>query len=549
MMPAMSLSQFMGERNAGGIPDALVTRNAVNLFGPGHSSGTGISTSAGTPVTVSRTFINVSGAPMTDVSLVLAGFIHTSTGTTNVGNDQPITADIEYPVGVTHNNMLQSGGTTITVPDGSRIRTDKVTLATPVPAGGSFKLNMSCTQSAGQKYIAEAASLHTGFGLSGICTTAMRSTLKKECLGAVGDSIATNNGGCVTTVAAYLGCPSMQMSISGTTAQTYGASSAANFTKQAALFNEIGCTRIISNWATNDMAAGRTAAQIKADILAMRSLANSYGILWTQCTVIPRTKKSTITTSAQAAAGNTMSLTVPDGTKFKVGGVYTIAGAGDAQYNGDKFCLSVVGNVLTFACVTGTPASTTGTVTITSRAWSTRELQVASSAAFNAGSGSVRGTFNADVRAGSYDGYIDWGDACELVRDDGVLAVFGDKPELVAELSTDVKTGTPLTNTRFQINGTWVNSVLANGRVQFLSGANIGETRNGNGNTGGDFTATSAYSNIPTVGDLIYVQPGSVTSDDGVHPRVATGTIGTANYKGGQALIVNPTIAWLQGLL
>jgi hypothetical protein len=526
--------------------DPLITRNAVNLFGAGHSTGSGIATSTGATVNTTATFVNRSGAPITIGSLAFTGWLHTTTtGNVNVGNDVPVTANIEYPVGVTFNSMLQSGGATITIPNGGDILTDQVTLATPIPAGATFNVNISCTISAGLFYLGTVSGT-TGhsFGLAGVCTTALRSTLKKEAIYAIGDSIMTNNGGAMTTAATNQQCPSLQMSISGGRASYL----ASTFSKMASIAGKIGCTRFVSNFGTNDLSAGRTLVQLQADLQSMRTLAAAQSVLFAQCTLLPKTSRETVTTSAQAAAGNIMTLTVPDGSRFVVGGTYTVAGAGDASYNGSRFCIGIVGNVLSFICPTGTPATTTGTVTIASRLWSMRELQTPATG-FEAGAGSDRGLQNAYIRAGNFDSYIDWGDACEVTRDEGKFAGVGEKSELVATQSVTVTSGTPRTTTRFQITGTWPNSCLASGIATFSTGLNIGELRGGNGNTGGDFTVTSAYTNIPGVGDALWVAAGSYASDDGTHPRIATGSAGSASYRGGQAMIVNSAIAWLQGLL
>jgi hypothetical protein len=407
---------------------------------------------------------------------------------------------------------------------------------------------MSNTMTAGLFYLGQVAftgGTTAGFGLMGVCTTAMRSTLRKESLYSIGDSINTNNGGAVSSAATNQNCPILLMSVSGGRASYHQPT----FSRYASVAGKIGATRFVSNFGTNDLSAGRTRAQLQSDLQSMRSLAAAQGVLFTQCTLLPKTSRQTITTSAQSASGNTMQFTVPDGTKFVVGGAYTVAGAADAGYNGTKFITGIAGNVLTTHCATGTPATTTGTVTITSRNWSTRALQTPV-AGFEAGASSDRGLQNAYIRtSGNFDGYIDWGDACEVTRDDGVFAVYGEKPEMDATQLTTVKA---LINiSRFRINGTWGQNAAASGVLVMLSGVNIGEIRgvNGNSSAADDWTLSTALPLANTVGDQLYAATGSYPSDDGIHPRVATGTVGAADYRGGQALIVNKTITWLQGLL
>jgi hypothetical protein len=515
-------------RERGPIDTGIVDRLATRVLGPAHSTGTAPLTGDGTQKTYSATFVNESGAAITLMSVVLQGWSISTTGTNAAGNTFDVTGNVEYPVGGTTTAITIDGLSTVTVPDGSHIKTDRVVPATTIPAGASFKVNLFSTIPNGLKYIAN-------LGFAGLLTTAHKSLLKKEAIFAIGDSIMTNNGGALYTVTSGR-CPCYQISISGTTAQTYGASGAANFTRQVALAAAMGITRFVSNFGTNDFGAMTTVDNLKTYLVAMKTLANASKILFTQTTMIPRvTKLANITATSVTSAGNIMTVVVPDATKFVVGKSYLTAGATQTEYNQVMVCRTIdtQTNTLTFLFPGSGTTPATGTITLTSQKYvNTIEFQTAFSSKFTFGSGSDRAIFNAWVRAGGLDDYMEWADAFEPARDSGRFIVGGETP-LVNDVQTcAVVTGTPLTNTRFQTNYTVGTSTTANGGAQFITGANIGGYRTANGNTAGDYTSSSAFANIPTVGDTLYIIPGTCSlSDDGTHPRVASGG------KGGQAVL------------
>lgn len=515
----------------------IVTRNAVNIYGIGNATGTALNTSTGAQVTYSNTFINQSGKAITIGSLCLSGWFLTTTGTANCGNNVPTTGTVEYPIGVTLNTMTLSGNSTISVPNGTDVVTDQITLTTPIPPGASFKVNLASTNTSGQMYL-------TNLGLSGVLTTTSTVGLAREMIFAVGDSIMTNNNGAVTTACTGR-CPSMQLSIGGTTATTYGASNAANFVLQVALATRLGATRFISNFGTNDIAAGVTSPQLIVLLQNMQARANAVIIKFTQTTITPRTNRTIVNASAVTSSGNTMVVSVPDATQFIVGRAYLIAGANQSEYNTNCTCTAIDtgANTVSLFFIGSATSPATGTITISAPTWSSHELQTPVSAAYASGPSSVRGIFNAAVRLPTFDGYIDWGDACETVRDSGIWSVGGEKTELTPPQFCTVQTGFTAAN-RFQLNYTRGSTTTPNGFGLFESGANIGITLSSLGNNGGDYQASSNYPNVPSVGDTFYVYPGTCSpSDDGLHPRVAQGSFG------GQMLIVDSTSAWLNTVL
>lgn len=523
-----------GSNASGG--DPLVRRLAHRLYGPGYNAETVVLTGDGTAKTYSATLVNESGYAISVASLVLQGWGLVSAGTSPAGNTFPVTGNIEYPVGGA--TQAFNGGAVMTVPNDNEFESDDLTLSTVIPAGASFKVNLSATVPNLDKYIIR-------LGFAGIRTLEKKSRLKKEAVMGVGDSIATNNGGAIYNAAAGV-CPCYHFSIIGTTAQTYGASSAANFVRQVRLAGKLGLTRIISNFGTNDFGAARTIAQLEGDLQAMRTAANAIGIKFTQTTMLPRVLKAAAVTASGSvtSSGQTMTVPVPDATKFELLKQYTIAGATQTEYNGSFTCIGVDtgANTVQLLFVGSATTPATGTITIVARLiTNTIAFQSAYSAKYAAGSGSDRGVFNSHVRGGLFDGFIEWADAVEPSRDSGRFKLGGEDPLLLATTLQNVVSGLTPTTTRWMTDYTGGSSTMANGVSQFVDGVNAGLLKGASNNTNGDYTVNSAYASAPSIGDKLYMTPGNhYCSDDGTHLRVAAGG------KGAQLLIDNASKTFLQ---
>jgi hypothetical protein len=233
-----------------------------------------------------------------------------------------------------------------------------------------------------------------------------------------------------------------------------------------------------------------------------------------------------------------MTMTVPDASIFVVNQAYAIAGATQTEYNGSFICRSVdtANNKITFPFVGSATTTATGSITIAARATTSTIYWQQPNPGYEAGASSSRGQFNAAIRAGAFDGYIDWADAVEPYRDSGRFAVAGEKAALPLPVVATVISGGTRTATRFNTDYAVGSNTMANGVVQFISGANVGVLKGGSNNTGGDFTAASAWANVPAIGDQLVMWPGvSYPGDDGTHLRVSTGGLG------GQVMIDQPT--------
>ena len=507
------------------IMDVFVKRLAHRVYGPGYNLGTAPLTGDGTQKTYAATFVNDSGFAIDAMSIMLQGWTLRTTGTTDTGNTFTVTGTVEYPVGGTTTDIGS-----IAVLSGDNVASADLVPTTIIPAGASFKVNLFSTVPNGQKYI-------TNLGFAGLRTHNFMSKLRKLALFGIGDSIMTNNSGALYNAATGK-CPLYLNSITGTTAQTYGASSGANFLRQTDLLGKLGVTHVVSNFGTNDLAASTTVANLKIYLGALKTLVNGKGVKFVQATMTPRTNAIAALSATATSSGTVMTATVADATKFIVGNPYVIAGAVETEYNGIRRCSSVNTGNNTVTFVFPGSASPTASGSITINQWKPTFQVDWMTKQYLPGPDSERGQFNAWVRGGGVDDYIEWADAVEPSRDSGRWLVAGESPFLPApELIT---VSSVINTTRFNSNYSRGSNTIPNGIVAAITGANIGTHRTGNGNTTGDITVSTAWTSAQQVGDQYYAIPGtSYMSDDGLHPRVSGGG------KGGQILLDNASADWI----
>lgn len=523
-----------GAGGAGGAGNIEIKMLAHRVYGPGYNSGAAPLAGDGTAKTyTSPTLVNESGAPISRCSIVCQGWTLRTTGTTDTGNTFTPTFNVEYPSGTV------VGTATFDVLSGTNSESMDIDLSTPIPAGASFRVVGAATPTVGQSYIAN-------LGFAGLRNHARKSDLKKVAIAGFGDSIMTNNNGALYNAASGR-CPVYLNSIIGTTAQTYAANSGASFVRQVDLAMKLGITDVMTNFGTNDFGGSSFVADLIGFITTLRDMVRAAGIRYNHITMVPRTQSSFLAQSVTSAvsSGTTLVCTVADASKYVVGQPARCLGATQTEYVGSFIVTAIDTTATTVTMLFPGSATSPATGTITLGSWKPSShvaWMQPLSAKYNPGSGSDRGQFNAWVRGGSVDGYIDWADACEPSRDAGRWLVCGESallpsPQLVT-LSSVISTS------RFNSNYDRGSSTVANGFVQPATGANTGALRNGSGNTNGDITVTTAWSSTQVVGDTYYVVPGcSYVCDDGTHPRVASGG------KGGQALLDNATAAKIDQLL
>lgn len=524
---SMSLGIGMGVSFGGGRIDPLLAVLAHRVYGPGYNSGAAPPTGDGTLKTYAANFVNESGAAIETASIASQGWTLRTTGTTNHSATFTVDAIVEYPVGT------QVGTVSYTVTPGVNSASASFALSASIPTGGTFRVSLSSTVANGATYIAN-------LGFAGLRNHAKKSTLIKVRLAAFGDSIMTNNSGAVYNAASGR-CPAYVNSITGTTANTYGSSGAANFVKQADLVGLLGCTHGITNFGTNDFGAGTALATLQGFLTSIYDLIKAAGAKSVHALMLPRTASPVAETVTATSSSTSMTVTVADASKYTLNHMATIAGATQTEYNGNWVITAIDTGANTLTLLFPSSATTPATGTITckpTKATSMIGWMSPSSSFYDPGASSPRGLFNAWIRAGATDDYIEWADAVEPSRDAGRWAVADEKsviksPQLITVSSV-------ISTSRFNSDYNRGNSTIPNGFVQAITGANAGTIKGGNGNTSGDITISGTWAQTQVVGDTYWAIPGvSYISDDGLHPRVAGGSFG------GQKLLDNETIAWI----
>lgn len=509
---------------------------AHRMYGPGHNSGAALPTGDGTQKTYTTSHNNILSIPLETVSFVLQGWSMRTTGISDCPNEFTVDAQLEYPSGT----VIGSVSGLVVPANGLKkglVESDGIALSAPVPPGGTMVIRLFSTVPNAAKYI-------VNLGWAGLRVhTTDAASLPNVAIMAVGDSIMTNNNGAVYN-ALNNRCPGYQNSVTGTRASHYGANNAEAFQRQCDLAQALGLTDIISDFGTNDFGAAATLAELQGWLLAMKTAANARGVRFNQCTMLPRVfERGAVTATSVTRVGNVMTVALADTSLFVEGMPYSIAGADQADYNGNKICTGVTATTVTFL-VPGTPVTpATGTITLSS--WKDTvqaEWQAPFTSKYEPGPASDRGLFNAWVRGGAFDDYLEWADAVEPFRDSGRFMVADESPLLPG--LQQITVSSVISTTRFNSNYSRGSSTITNGFIQVKTGNNIGVYRAGNGNTNGDITVSSAFPVAQVVNDVYYAMPGvSYMSDDGTHLRVSTGG------KGGQIHLDNATAAWIDAKL
>lgn len=505
-------------------------RLATNSLLPGNNGTAGTATASGSVNALTKTFVNNSGQPMTTAAPVLVGWRGQSSPyqITPLGQDVPVTVDLQYPAGTSVGTW--SG----IVPNGGSIRLADVALSAPIPAGATFTAVISTTITSGLYFSSGSWPL----GLVSFTTTVSDvSTLKRSVFG-WGDSILVNNDA-INRVCAANGVPSVALGIIGMPASAFGSGDASAFDPAAKLAQDLGCYWLVCDLQAND---GPNNSNLRGYLTALRDKARAYGLRYAQTTLTIRTGSTTTAEPVTSCTGseNTMVCAVTNPSRFRVGELYNIIGANEAAFNGFKFCTAVGAGTVSFFYSGATTGAATGTITIGSwKATGNAGFMVPNSG-YEAGAASSRGQLNAWTRSGVFDSFIDWGDASEPSRDSGRWKVGGESPQLLPSQEGTI-TGL-ITSSRFNYAAPRIPSNSGSqGRVQFTSGAAIGQSVVIIGNGSSDITLSSAPTAAFAVGDTFRFVPGSqYMSDDGQHPRVPLGGYGA------QPTIDNVTALWLE---
>jgi hypothetical protein len=518
---------------------APISQTAIRAVGPGNA-GVGLAgasaVSTGTPVVIRQAKVNLSGAPITVANFYHQSWVHVAGAPVNLGNDQPMVSLLEYPSGTPVTDPAA-----YTVLDGTRHKSADVPTSAPIPNGASFIIQTTINVPAGQRYMLNA-------GLSGlISTTAAGVARTKVVLFGAGDSLEGNNGGAILNVTNGR-CPGIQFAITGTRASQYGANGAANFQKHLDLAQGLGCTHFFADYASNDLQAGDTVATLQSNVTQLRDGARTRGMKAAWATTPPRTNSVVRTASAATATGtNEVTLTVPDASIYVAGDFYGITETPNSFYTrANALCAAVdtVGNTVkfTYPANASRTAPATGAITVNAyllsggSGWQTPQFD------------NTRVPWNAIVRSGYFDSYVEWADNCEPSRDAGRWVNGRDKsPPLLAPFEVTVTSligSQPYT--RFGINQSMPSNSL--NALIWTAGGNIGGFAQSAGSGSTDLTITSAPATAIAIGDKAQLFPSlAYATDDLTHPRDKLG--GTSTTYGAQNLLEQPLIAWLTAML
>lgn len=279
------------------------------------------------------------------LQIVIPNYYYPSGIETATGAVASVTASIEYPAGVIH-RILFSGATTGSIPSGAHLISDAV--AVSIPYGAQFFVRIWFSNSAMILFQSPATGINlatdgikfgvttpdlTGGGVVGVDFNAQffpaaiigYTTRPSVCL--VGDSRVE---GFYDTVDTYgdLGqfarsvgpsLPYINLGVGGDTA--FSASS--TFTNRLALSQY--CSHVLINYGVNDIATGRTAIQLAANINTLIGLFPATKPVWV-ATVPPEASSTDafVTTTNQTSINNN-AVRVTHNTNIRAGG--TIIGS------------------------------------------------------------------------------------------------------------------------------------------------------------------------------------------------------------------------------
>lgn len=316
-------------------PTQLLMSNRLNPPGyGGYGNSSGTDTDSNTRISL----YNETGAAVTKLRGYWANWRAGVNGEVAGSNAITIKAAIEYPAG-TFQQFTFGGSASGTLAIDETKESDELTLNTPIPAGAQYWVRTYVAVTSGQfwplAYLlntakGEAADFATGVDLStsgtitnatasatrrgygplGVKATGFSGTPVKRAFASIGDSILMQAGDGNYDARGSGGWngrslsgkfPHVNFAITGSSVQM---NLPAAYTRRLAALAMIGVTDIICSWSHNDIAAGRTLAQIQADLQASWNAWNSAAFRVHQTTSLPR-----VTGTFLTAAGQTVTAT------------------------------------------------------------------------------------------------------------------------------------------------------------------------------------------------------------------------------------------------
>lgn len=317
----------------GGSSPVLLMSNRLNLMGwSGYGDSSGTDTDSNTRLSL----FNQTGAAVTKAVLYWANWRATPTNEVAGANTITITASVEYPAG-TFQQVTFGGSTSTSVVVDELKASDEIAFSVPIPSGAQYWVRTYVSVGAGLKWPlgylvntarGEAADFSTGadrtlsgtitnagasatrrgFGPIGMKATGFVGTPVSRAFATIGDSFGMQagdgnfdakgsggwNGRALTDK-----YPHVNFAISGTKAAD---NLPANFTRRKAALDAFGVTDIICTWGHNDLAAGRSVAQIQADFATIWAG-------WSEFRIHHTTSSPRVTGTYLTAAGQTVATT------------------------------------------------------------------------------------------------------------------------------------------------------------------------------------------------------------------------------------------------
>lgn len=532
--------------SSGASAPTQVTRNISAVLAPGNDNGQfNVGTTA---LSSNLTYTNESGQTVTEIALVFCGWAHMLNAADTLSNANYDAAwTIEYPIG----GGTQSG-TTLTVTPGNTLTTDFLTLSTPIPAGAQYKVAVSTTPLGSGNVPMSRDSAASLFRPHGIVTRGMSNVLSKLCLGAIGDSIITNNGMPTTKGAAGI-CPIIQSSIIGST----GFQQIGNLTRRVALFQALGITHVVMNYpGANDHGASRTLAQLKADTATIASAFRAVGMKVIMSTITPKVASSpgTVSITSLTQTGGTATATVSDASRLANGQMVDISGAVETGYNTMAVISGLSGSTFNYLVPSATAATATGSPVVNlANMWTPHQSQSTGNYGDDT---SIWAQFNDSIRNtlvdGAVDDYVECADALSIARNKCKWITWAEdtagyfhNPRPTLTIATVVNsTRFTFTNDGYsEPNAYNSNFGAGSAAIEWLSGPNVG-TRSNVGSTanGRSIILSAAPATAFAVGDTFAFRTGAINAvscapSDGLHPSLGSTTSGNPSNYGGVALL------------
>lgn len=341
------------------MPSSLLATGRLNQMGFGASpDSNGVATSSNSRIAC----FNEVGTGITKLKAVFGNFKANATHEADGVNSITIRAALEYPAGV-FTDILFGGVRDKVLAPSEFVDSDEVTIA--IPEDTQFWIRTKVTVTSGQVwptgYIintarGEGCDLSTsdftktgtitgsnrGFGPVSVKATGFAGNPVGVAIATIGDSITAGSGDGVFDSRGYTGwngrgayneCPHLVIGYGGTRVAD-NVPAGTNFPRRMEMLRRAGVTHVVINWGINDLATGRTFAQIQADLISFWTSLAAEGFKVVQCTITPRSTGSPSTVEGQSPLYNANRFPLNDWIRTKPAPLFDIIEMADAVESG-----------------------------------------------------------------------------------------------------------------------------------------------------------------------------------------------------------------------